>query len=115
MFVGKVEVTVAMEGLGSGDYLYAGWPLLHDGSYRSAREIIPLVLSYFSQGALLTLVAGQELGYRCAKNSASKTFWLDGDYLDEKILKRPKERCLSFDLRSPFHLVTSYLSDLPNV
>jgi SAM-dependent methyltransferase len=76
---------------------------LHDGSYRSAREIIPLILELVQPRSIIDVGCGAGTWLSvCREFGIEDIFGVDGDYVDKKILKIPKERFSSFDLRKPF-------------
>jgi SAM-dependent methyltransferase len=78
---------------------------LHDGSYRSAREIIPHILELVQPRSVIDVGCGTGTWLSvCKEFGIEEIFGVDGDYVDEKTLKIPKERFSSFDLRKPFRL-----------
>jgi cyclopropane fatty-acyl-phospholipid synthase-like methyltransferase len=78
---------------------------LHDGSYRSAREIIPLVLELVQPSSVIDVGCGAGTWLSvCKECGIEDIFGVDGNYVDKEILKIPKECFLSFDLKKSFHL-----------
>jgi SAM-dependent methyltransferase len=102
---GKGERPVAKIHMPDGPYTNHFFEELHDGSYRSAREIIPLVLELVQPRSIIDVGCGAGTWLSvCREFGVEDIFGVDGDYVDVKILKIPKERFSSFDLRKPFHL-----------
>jgi len=78
---------------------------IQQGSYRSAKEIVPLVLELVQPRSVIDIGCGTGNWLSVFKEfGIEEIFGVDGDYVSEKILKIPKERFLSFDLKRPFHL-----------
>jgi SAM-dependent methyltransferase len=78
---------------------------LQDGSYRSAKEIVPLVLELVQPRSVIDIGCGAGTWLSVFKEfGIEEICGVDGDYVGEKILKIPKEQFLSLDLRKPFHL-----------
>jgi SAM-dependent methyltransferase len=78
---------------------------IQGGSYRSAKEIVPLVLELVQPTSVVDIGCGAGTWLSVFKEfGIEEVFGVDGDYVSEKILKIPKERFLSFDLKRPFHL-----------
>src|SRR5438876_1062943 len=89
----------------NGPYIVNFFTELHEGSYRSAREIIPIVLELVQPRSVIDVGCGAGTWLSvCKEFGIEEIFGVDGDYVSEKILKIPKERFLSFDLKRPFHL-----------
>jgi SAM-dependent methyltransferase len=78
---------------------------LHEGSYRSAREIIPPVLELVQPRSVIDIGCGVGTWLSVFNEfGIEDIFGVDGDYVDEKILKIPKERFSPLDVTKPFHL-----------
>lgn len=84
---------------------YSILPWLNEGSRRSAREVVPLVLELIQPEHVIDVGCGvgtwlsvfTELG-------VEDILGLDGDHVDRKMLEIPKERFVAFDLRKPLRL-----------
>jgi SAM-dependent methyltransferase len=78
---------------------------LQDGSYRSAKEIVPLVLELVQPKSVIDIGCGAGTWLSAFKEfGIEEICGVDGDYVDAKILKIPKEQFLSLDLSKPFYL-----------
>lgn len=78
---------------------------LQGGSYRSAKEIVPLILELVRPGSVIDIGCGAGTWLSVFKEfGIEEICGVDGDYVDAKILKIPKEQFLSLDLSKPFHL-----------
>ena len=78
---------------------------LQDGSYRSAKEIVPLVLELVQPKSVIDIGCGAGTWLSVFKEFGIEDICgVDGDYVGEEILKIPKEQFLSLDLSKPFHL-----------
>jgi SAM-dependent methyltransferase len=78
---------------------------LQDGSYRSAKEIVPLVLELVQPRSVIDIGCGAGTWLSVFREfGIHDVCGVDGDYVDAKILKIPKEQFLPLDLKKPFHL-----------
>ena len=78
---------------------------LHDGSDRSAREIIPLVFELIRPRSVIDVGCGSGTWLAvCQEFGVEDILGVDGDYVDEKILTIPKSRFSPRDLRKPFQI-----------
>jgi SAM-dependent methyltransferase len=78
---------------------------LQDGSYRSAKEIVPLVLELVQPRSVIDIGCGAGTWLSVFKEFGIEAICgVDGDYVDEIFLKIPKEQFLPLDLSKPFHL-----------
>jgi SAM-dependent methyltransferase len=78
---------------------------IQEGSYRSAKEIVPLILELVQPRSVIDIGCGAGTWLSIFKEfGIEEICGVDGDYVDAKILKIPKEQFLSLDLSKPFHL-----------
>jgi SAM-dependent methyltransferase len=71
-----------------------------DGSRRSAREIVPLVLKLVQPRHVVDVGCGLGTWLSvCREYGIDEVFGVDGDYVDKSKLEIPEDRFLSFDLR----------------
>jgi SAM-dependent methyltransferase len=78
---------------------------LQDGSYRSAKEIVPLVLELVQPRSIIDIGCGAGTWLSVFKEFGIEDICgVDGDYVDAKILKIPKEHFLPLDLSKAFRL-----------
>lgn len=91
--------------MGRGPYTGHFFRELHDGSTRSAREIIPRVFELVQPKSVLDIGcgAGSWLSI-CRELGVQDIFGIDGDYVDDKLLRIPKDRFAAVDLSKPFCL-----------
>lgn len=76
-----------------------------EGSRRSAKEIIPLVLELIQPKRVIDVGCGVGGWLSVFKEcGVENIFGIDGDWVDKKMLQIPEERFLSFDLKEPFRM-----------
>jgi cyclopropane fatty-acyl-phospholipid synthase-like methyltransferase len=78
---------------------------LQEGARRSARVIVPLVLTLVQPRHVIDVGCGVGTWLSVFKECGVEDIWgVDGEYVDKTMLEIPVERFLSFDLRQAFHL-----------
>src|SRR5437879_11690773 len=76
-----------------------------DGSRRSARQIVPLVLELLRTKSVIDVGCGVGTWLSVFREYGVEDFYgIDGDYVDRKMLQIPEERFLAFDLTKPIQL-----------
>lgn len=76
-----------------------------EGSRRSAKEIIPLVLELIQPQHVIDVGCGAGTWLSVFKECGVEDIWgVDGAYVDKKILEIPEERFFSFDLKNPLRM-----------
>ena len=76
-----------------------------DGSRRSAKEIVPLVLELIQPKSVIDVGCGAGTWLSVFKElGIDEVFGIDGNYVNEEILQIPKERFLAVDLKNPIQL-----------
>jgi ubiquinone/menaquinone biosynthesis C-methylase UbiE len=90
-----------------------------EGSLRSAREIVPLVLDLLQPHSVIDVGCGVGTWLSVFKECGiDDIFGVDGHYVDKEMLQIPTQRFLSFDLRQPFRMDRRFESfpwKLPNI
>jgi SAM-dependent methyltransferase len=88
-----------------GPYSEGFFEVLQRGARNSAREIVPLILELFQPHSIVDVGCGDGTWLSVFKEfGAQECFGIDGNYLDEKILKIPKQQFLPFDLKRPLQI-----------
>jgi len=78
---------------------------IREGSRRSAKEIVPLVLELIHPGSVIDVGCGVGTWLSVFKECGVRNIMgVDGDHIDKKMLQIPQERFLSFDLRKPLRM-----------
>ena len=76
-----------------------------EGSRRSAKEIIPLVLELIQPKRVIDVGCGVGGLLSVFKECGVEDIQgIDGDWVDKKMLQIPEDRFLSFDLKEPFQM-----------
>lgn len=76
-----------------------------EGSRRSAREIVPLVLELVRPRTVIDLGCGAGTWLSVFReHGVDDVLGVDGDYVDESALEIPEDRFLPFDLREPLRM-----------
>jgi len=89
------------------EYLYTEdyYKDIQEGSRRSAKEIVPLVLELIQPRSVIDVGCGVGTWLSVFKECGVRDIiGVDGGYIDKKMLQIPKERFLSFDLREPLRM-----------
>lgn len=78
---------------------------VQEGSLRSAKEIIPLVIELIRPDSVIDVGCGVGTWLSVFKEcGVEDILGVDGDWIDRKMLQIPEERFLPFDLRKPFRI-----------
>lgn len=81
------------------------YELLRQGSRRSAREIIPLVLEFIQPKSVVDVGCGLGTWLSVFKEfGIEECLGIDGDYIDKNMLEIPQEKFMSFDLKNPLRI-----------
>lgn len=76
-----------------------------EGSRRSAKEIVPLVIKLIKPKCVIDVGCGTGTWLSVFREyGIEDIFGIDGDWVDKKMLQIPEERFLSFDLKKPFKI-----------
>jgi len=89
------------------EYLYSEdyYKDMQEGSWRSAKEIIPLVLELIHPKSVIDVGCAVGTWLLVFKEYGVKDIMgVDGPYVDKKMLQISEERFLSFDLRKPLRM-----------
>lgn len=82
---------------------------LQEGSRRSAREIIPLVLELTQPRSVVDVGCGSGAWLSVFKElGISKCLGIDGDYVQKEVLQIPPEEFLAHDLKSPLKISKTF-------
>lgn len=85
-----------------GDDFYRG---RQEGSIRSAREIIPLVLELIKPKSVIDVGCGVGTWLRVfTEFGVPDIMGVDGNWVEKEMLQIPEEQFLSFDLKKPFRI-----------
>lgn len=74
----------------------------YEGSLRSAKEIVPLVLEVIQPKGVIDVGCGIGTWLRVFKEcGVEDVLGVDGNWVDTKMLEIPEERFVTFDLKNP--------------
>ena len=78
---------------------------VREGSKESAKEIIPIIFEFIQPKSVIDVGCGVGTWLSVFQAHGVEDVWgIDGDYVDKNAIEIPKERFLTFDLKSPFRL-----------
>lgn len=78
---------------------------IQDGTLRSAREIVPLVMELIQPCCIIDIGCGTGIWLSVFREYGVKDLWgVDGNWVDINMLKIPKDRFIAFDLQNGFLL-----------
>lgn len=81
------------------------YEIVREGSKESAKEIIPIVFEFIQPKSVIDVGCGVGTWLSVFQAfGVEDVLGIDGDYVDKNALEIPKERFLTFDLKSPFKL-----------
>lgn len=76
---------------------------VREGSKESAKEIIPIIFEFIQPKSVIDVGCGVGTWLSVFQAHGVEDVWgIDGDYVDKNAIEIPKERFLTFDLKSPF-------------
>ena len=75
-----------------------------EGSSRSAREVIPIVLELIQPKRVVDVGCGIGTWLSVFQEHGLDILGIDGDWVDKKMLLIPREKFLSFDLKKPLRI-----------
>ena len=76
-----------------------------EGSLQSAREIVPILLSYLKPQSVIDIGCGLGTWLSVIKQFGVEDIWgIDGPWVDTNLLEIPPSRFIAFDLRKPFRM-----------
>ena len=81
------------------------YEFVREGSKESAKEIIPIIFEFIQPKSVIDVGCGVGTWLSVFQAHGVEDVWgIDGDYVDKNAIEIPKERFLTFDLKSPFRL-----------
>jgi SAM-dependent methyltransferase len=81
------------------------YEFVRKGAKESAKEIIPIVFEFIQPKSVIDVGCGLGTWLSVFQAHGVEDVWgIDCDYVDQNLLEIPKERFLTFDLKSPFRL-----------
>lgn len=76
-----------------------------EGSRRSAKEIVPLIMKLIKPKRIIDVGCGTGTWLSVFREyGVEDIFGIDGDWVDKKMLQIPEKRFLSFDLKKPIKI-----------
>ena len=79
------------------------YEFVREGSKESAKEIIPIIFEFIQPKSVIDVGCGVGTWLSVFQAHGVEDVWgIDGDYVDKNAIEIPKERFLTFDLKSPF-------------
>jgi SAM-dependent methyltransferase len=85
------------------EYTDKFYQALHEGSEKSARAIVPLVLEYVQPRSIIDVGCGTGTWLSVFREyGVIDIMGVDGDYVENEMLEIPEDRFMKFDLRNPF-------------
>jgi SAM-dependent methyltransferase len=80
-----------------------------DGSLRSAREVLPFVLSLIGPTSVVDVGCGTGAWLSVVReNEVEDITGIDGEYVDKSLLMMPSDRFVECDLAKPFELARTF-------
>jgi ubiquinone/menaquinone biosynthesis C-methylase UbiE len=87
------------------EYTDEFYQALQEGTRRSARAIVPLVLELIDPRSVIDVGCGIGIWLSVFKeHSVSDILGIDGDYVNREMLEIPTERFLAYDLTEPLEI-----------
>ena len=79
------------------------YEFVREGSKESAKEIIPIIFEFIQPKSVIDVGCGVGTWLSVFQAHGVEDVWgIDGDYVDKNAIEIPKERFLTFDLKSSF-------------